>query len=38
MGKLLADISERGVSPAVWQEIRDDMQADLNAERALLAG
>jgi hypothetical protein len=38
MGKLLADISERGVPPSLWQEIRDDMQADLNAERALLAG
>src|SRR5215211_87146 len=37
MGRLLADISERGVPPSVWQEIRDDMQADLNAERALLA-
>jgi Domain of unknown function (DUF4192) len=37
MGKLLADIGERGVPPSVWQDIRDDMQADLNAEQALWA-
>jgi Domain of unknown function (DUF4192) len=38
MGRLLAEIGERGIPPSVWQSIRDDMQADLDAERAPLAG
>jgi hypothetical protein len=29
MGKLLAEISQRAVSPAVWQELRDEMQAEM---------
>jgi hypothetical protein len=38
MGRLLADISARAIPPSIWHEIRDGMQAVLDAERQLLAG
>jgi Domain of unknown function (DUF4192) len=38
MGKLLSEISARGVPPSIWSGIRDGMRAELDAERALLAG
>jgi len=38
MGKLLSDIGERGIPPSIWQEIKDDMQAELDADLPLLAG
>jgi Domain of unknown function (DUF4192) len=38
MGRLLADISARAIPPSIWHEIRDGMQAVLDAERPLLAG
>jgi hypothetical protein len=38
MGKLLSDIGERGIPPSIWQEIKDDMQAELDADQPLLAG
>jgi hypothetical protein len=37
MGKLLSDIGERGIPPSIWQEIKDDMQAELDADLPLLA-
>jgi hypothetical protein len=38
MGKLLSGIGERGIPPSIWQEIKDDMQAELDAYLPLLAG
>jgi hypothetical protein len=38
MGKLLADIGERGIPPSIWQEIKTEMQAELAAELPMLAG
>jgi len=38
MGRLLSDISARAVPPSIWHEIKDGMQAELDAKRALLAG
>ena len=38
MGKLLADIGERGVPPSIWEEIKTEMQAELAAELPMLAG
>jgi hypothetical protein len=38
MGKLLADIGERGAPPSIWEEIKPEMQAELDAELPVLAG
>jgi hypothetical protein len=38
MGKLLGDIGERGISPALWQELKAEMQAELDADLSALAG
>ena len=38
MGKLLSDISQRGIPPSIWQEIKEDMQAELAADHPLLVG
>jgi hypothetical protein len=38
MGRLLADISERAVPPSLWQQMGDEMQAELRAEPGMLAG
>jgi hypothetical protein len=38
MGKLLADIGERGAPPSIWEEIKPEMQAELDAELPELAG
>jgi hypothetical protein len=34
MAKLLSDIGERGIPPSIWQVIKDDMQAELDADTA----
>jgi Domain of unknown function (DUF4192) len=38
MGKLLGDIGERGIPPSLWQELKAEMQAELNADLSPLAG
>jgi Domain of unknown function (DUF4192) len=38
MGKLLRDISAQALPPSVWEQIGGEVQAELRAELALLAG
>jgi hypothetical protein len=38
MGRVLAEISEQAIPPSRWQEIGQDIQEELRAEYALLAG
>lgn len=38
MGRVLAEISEQAIPPSRWQEIGHDIQEELRAEFALLAG
>jgi Domain of unknown function (DUF4192) len=38
MGKLLGDIGERGIPPSLWQELKAEMQAELDADLSPLAG
>jgi hypothetical protein len=38
MGKLLADIGERGVPPSIWEEIKTEIRAELDDELPVLAG
>ena len=38
MGRVLAEISEKAIPPSRWQEIGRDIQDELRAEFASLAG
>ena len=38
MGRVLAEISEQAIPPSRWEEFGQDIQAELRAEFALLAG
>jgi hypothetical protein len=38
MGRLLEEISERALPPSLWQEIGDEIRAELDTELAQLAG
>jgi hypothetical protein len=38
MGKLLGEIGERGIPPSLWQQLKAEMQAELNADLSPLAG
>jgi hypothetical protein len=38
MGRVLAEISDKAIPPSRWQEIGRDIQDELRAESAALAG
>jgi len=38
MGRLLAEISEKALPPSLWQQMGDEMQAELCTELEMLAG
>jgi hypothetical protein len=38
MGKLLRDISAQALPPSLWEQMGGEIQAELRAELALLAG
>jgi hypothetical protein len=38
MGRLLAEVNDRALSPSLWQQMGGEMQAGLPAELVRLAG
>ncbi|HEU4908126.1 MAG TPA: DUF4192 domain-containing protein [Propionibacteriaceae bacterium] len=38
LGKLLGDIGQRGVPPSLWQELKAEMRAELDADLSALVG